>query len=226
MYPSSARSIKSWATRLGTFVPRDRADDPALLAAIARGDRQSMELLYRRHASSLRWVANVMLGFATEAEDLLHDVYCEAYAKAGSYEPARGSVATWLLMRLRSRALDYLKSPRVKRAVSLGDEHLNGAQFATEDNPATHYLTLVLRRNLAALPRSRRQLLYLIFYGDLNQPQVADQLRLPLGTVKSRLARTLQQLRGDLPERPPAPRPARLPRRPAARLDTVICTEV
>ena len=190
-------SVKNWAARLGIYFPKERPQDVELLTAVARGDRQSMGSLYLRYGPALQCVAKVMLGSETEAEDLLHDVFCEAWEKAGTYEPTRGSVGTWLLVRLRSRAIDRIKSPRCRRLVSLQKEHLEAAQGASEDSPATMYMALVTRRNLAKLPGIQRQLLKLLFYDDLNAVEVADELQIPLGTVKSRVSRMLGHLRGD-----------------------------
>lgn len=197
MQTSYFRSAKRWAARLGVYFPKNRATDAALLAAVARGDRKSLDRLYRRYAPALRYVAKTMLGSAAEAEDLLHDVFQEAWEKAGSYQPERASVGTWLLVRLRSRALDRKKSPRYARTLSLHHVKLDAEQTASGDNPAANYLNLVARRNLAALPGGQRQLLQLLFYRDLSATEVADELNIPVGTVKSRLAQTLVRLRRD-----------------------------
>ena len=197
MHVSFAGSIKSWASRLGVHMPTEQPDEAALLDAIAHGDRRSMDKLYRRYVSILQLAAEALLTSEAEAEDLVHDVFCEAWQKAGTYQPARGSVAAWLLLRLRSRALDRIRSPRSWRMVALDNLRSDAEQLATADNPAANYLTLVACRNLAALPGGQRQLLQLLFYNNLTAVEVASELRIPLGTVKSRLRRTLGCLRGD-----------------------------
>ena len=190
-------SVKSWAARLGVYFPKERLHDQELLAAVARGNRKPMESLYLRYGPALHCIAKIMLGSETEAEDLVHDVFCEAWEKAGSYEQSRGSVGTWLLIRLRSRALDRIKSPRCRRLIPLERVHLETAQSTSQDSPSATYLTIVTRRNLAKLPVIQRRILQLLFYDDLSTSEVADELQIPLGTVKSRLSRTLGHLRGD-----------------------------
>lgn len=204
MQTSYVRSARGWAARLGIYFPKNRPIDSALIDAVAHGDRKSMDHLYRRYAPALRCVAQNMLGNHAEAEDLLHDVFQEAWEKAGSYEPARASVGTWLLVRLRSRALDRLKSPRYRRRLSLHHGKLDEEQSVSEDSPLASYLTLVARRNLAALPSGQRQLLQLVYYRDLSAVEVADELKIPVGTVKSRLAQTLGRLGREAHQ--PAPR--------------------
>ncbi|HEY2216370.1 MAG TPA: sigma factor, partial [Solirubrobacteraceae bacterium] len=70
----------------------------------AAGDRAALGLLYDRFAPSMLAVGQRILGSAREAEDLVHDVFLEAWLRARYYDPARGSVRTWLMLRLRSRA--------------------------------------------------------------------------------------------------------------------------
>src|SRR5262245_50133881 len=80
--------------------------DTVLVAAVAAGDRGALARLYDRYAVTLLAVGQRILGGRREAEDLVHDVFLEAWRQASGYDPARGTVRAWLLVRLRSRALD------------------------------------------------------------------------------------------------------------------------
>lgn len=215
MHASFDGFIKSWAIRLGVGLPSAQPDEAELLTAIAHGDRLSMDKLYRRYNSTLQLVAKALLPSEAEAEDLVHDVFCEAWQKAEAYRPARGSVVAWLLLRLRSRACDRMRSPRSWRMVPLDAMSSDAEPLATTDSAGASYLTLVAWRNLAALPGGQRQLLELLFYHNLTAVEAAGELRLPLGTVKSRLRRTLDGLRGD---------PAQLRSMAARRADSAACS--
>jgi RNA polymerase sigma-70 factor, ECF subfamily len=198
------RFVKKWASRLHVHLPAARAQDAVLLRAIAAGDTLSMAPLYQRYRASLLRISAIALGSEAEAEDLFHEVFYEACAKAGSYDPQRSSVGTWLLMRLRSRAIDQLRSARITKRSSLGDADRAVVQPATTDSPVASYLGWVTRRNIAALPSKQQQLLRLIYCCEHSLPEVAAQLKVPLGTAKSRLARTLAHLgrideAGELP---------------------------
>src|ERR1041384_4542034 len=103
--------------------PSDDADDEGLVAAIAGGDRAALATLYERHASLLLGLALRIVREKREAEDLLHDVFLEAWRSAGDFDPKRGRVRTWLAIRMRSRALDLQKSARVSR--NTGDAGLD-----------------------------------------------------------------------------------------------------
>src|SRR5690242_21826103 len=91
------------------------AEDAALVAAMAAGDRGALAKLYDRHGGLLLGMALKIVRERREAEDLLHDVFLEAWRSAKDFDPKRGRVRTWLAIRMRSRALDHQKSARVSR---------------------------------------------------------------------------------------------------------------
>ena len=84
--------------------------DERLIAAVAEGNRDALGELYDRFAPSMLAVALRMLGSSREAEDVVQDVFLEAWQRAAHYDRARGTVRTWLMLRLRSRTLDRLRS--------------------------------------------------------------------------------------------------------------------
>src|ERR1043165_3257062 len=103
--------------------PPEDADDEVLVAAMAAGDRAAMATLYERHSALLLGLALRIVRERREAEDLLHDVFLEAWRTAKDFDPKRGRVRTWLAIRMRSRALDLQKSARVSR--NAGDAGLD-----------------------------------------------------------------------------------------------------
>jgi RNA polymerase sigma-70 factor (ECF subfamily) len=177
--------------------PRSSTDDAALIARLARGDRAALAELYDRYAPPLLAVARRMLGSGREAEDLLHDVFLEAWRSAHDYDPVRGSVRAWLVMRCRSRALDRMRATsRAKVVLSERGEMPERLEPAPD---------LTLRRDqekalaaLAALAPEQRQVLELAYFSGLSAAEIAEALDIPIGTVKSRTARGLAQLRQGL----------------------------
>ena len=138
-----------------------------------------------------------MLGDASDAEDVLHDVFVESWQKLASFDQARGSVRIWLLVRLRSRVIDRLGSHHRRRLVPLPDEGFEPAPCAAADHPAAKYLATVVRRDCAALPAQQRQLIDQLYVYDMTLTEIAAELRVPVGTVKSRLNRVLSILRRE-----------------------------
>jgi RNA polymerase sigma-70 factor (ECF subfamily) len=170
--------------------------DDALIQAIAGGDRDALGLLYDRYASIMIALGKRIVKDAREAEDLVHDVLLEVWRQAADHDPARGSVRAWILMRLRSRALDRRKSPRVARAVAL--DHAGETAQAGDEDPALAPDRARVRRALAELPAEQRAVLELGYYEGLSSTEIAARVAVPVGTVKSRVAAGLAKLRSEL----------------------------
>ncbi|HVY39799.1 MAG TPA: sigma-70 family RNA polymerase sigma factor [Polyangia bacterium] len=172
-----------------------RTEDPALVAAVAQGNREALGALYDLHAPLLFGLARRMLGNAAAAEDLLHDVFLEVWQHASEYSPDRGSVRSWLLVRTRSRALDRLgrgaRESRVTQHLSLASE----GEASLAPSPALSLDGARLRRLLGTLPAELVAVLDLTYFEGLSATEIAQRLGIPTGTVKSRLARALETLR-------------------------------
>ncbi|MDB4967653.1 MAG: polymerase sigma-70 factor [Myxococcales bacterium] len=178
--------------------------DVTLISGAAAGDRDCLAALYDRYAPALLAIGRRILGDRREAEDLLHDVFIEVWRQAADYDEARGSVRAWLLMRMRSRALDRRKAAVFSKradlpapeavAATVGDAH-------SGEDPELGADRTAVRRALAELPAEQRQVLELGYFEGLSSSEIAERLRAPIGTVKSRVAAALTKLRqGLMPE--------------------------
>jgi RNA polymerase sigma-70 factor (ECF subfamily) len=177
------------------------ASDVALVAAMARGDAEALGALYDRYAPILLSLIERIAARGAEAEDLVHDVFLETWRRAGDYDPARGSVKSWLLLRARSRALDHKKSARVARRAGGSDsaciEELEDSAAEPSFGPDRARLREVLLR----LPPDQRTVLLLGYFEGMSSSEIAERVGIPLGTVKSRVAAALATLRQTLAER-------------------------
>lgn len=182
--------------------------DRELLRAVAAGDEGAVGRLYDRYAGLLMAVARRMLGNPSEAEDLVHDVFVEAWRNAVHYDPARGTVRTWLLVRCRSRALDRLRSPRRSRATDLAE--VPESPTGPEADPSREADRTRLRSGIGMLKPEHRVLIELAYFHGLSSREIADKEGLPLGTVKSRIAAAMRKLRAALAD-PSSPQGARPP---------------
>ncbi len=170
-------------------------DDPAAeaeLAALARlGDREAFGELYDRLAPLLLGVALRFLREAPEASDLVHDVFLEAWLHVREYDPARASVRTWLLLRLRSRALDRLGRAEAIRTEPLGASGAAGRIASREPSVVD---ALAVRGALLSVPPDVRDALERTYVLGHSAREIAEELGVPVGTVKSRISRGLAAL--------------------------------
>ena len=158
---------------------------------MVRGDRRAVAELYARHARALYSLAHAILKSPQEAEDLIHDVFLEAWHRSEDYSEVRGTVRAWLLMRARSRALDRLKTNGSQRAVTVETCSLPDASAALGDQ-------LRLRDLLSQMPEVQREVLLLGYFEGLSSVEIAARLGIPTGTVKSRTRAALGALRASL----------------------------
>ncbi|MET0340188.1 MAG: sigma-70 family RNA polymerase sigma factor [Polyangiales bacterium] len=162
--------------------PGDR-EDAALVARARDGDVDAFAAVYDRHARGVLAVLARIVGQPSEAQDLLHDVFIEAWQGVRTYDPSRASVRVWLTMRARARALDRLRRVERDRAARarLAEDVQAPAPMAERD--------LALREALATLEPPVREAVELTYFEGLTAGEVGARTSTPEGTVRSRLAR-------------------------------------
>jgi len=176
-------------------------DDAELVQGMARGDAAALGQLYDRHVAVMVALAARILGRSAEVEDLVHEVFLETWRRAADYDAERASVRGWLLLRTRSRALDLKKSARLSRQVANGEAAWLEQLSAPGADPALGAERGQLQRALLTLTEQQRQILLLGYFEGRSSGEIAQLLAIPLGTVKSRVATALAQLRAALAPR-------------------------
>lgn len=168
-----------------------------LLQAVASGDRQAFESLYRQMSPHLFAIALRMLRRRSWAEEVLHDSFIIVWHRAASYNPELSAPGTWLTHIVRHRAIDCLRL----RENNLGgfdesEDHEALASVAS-DAEQLHSSIEVQRLNecLGHLPVDQRQSVMLAYYQGLSHGEIAAWLQQPLGSVKSWIRRALEHLK-------------------------------
>ncbi len=176
-----------------------QATDALDVAGMARGDRAALATLYDRYAGILLGLGLRILGDRREAEDVVHDVFLEAWGAAATYDPTRGTVSTWLVLRMRSRTLDRVRSAGRSRTFVSDDpnSHITLAAQATTDHHGAAD-AVAMRSALLQLPVEQRRVLELGYFGGMSSSEIAEEVGVSIGTVKSRTAAGLSKLRTRL----------------------------
>lgn len=170
-------------------------DDTELIDGVARGDPEALGRLYDRYAAFLFAVGLRILNNRQEAEDVLHDVFMEIWRKADQYQACRGSVRTWLVLRMRSRALDRVRSAPYAKSAPIPPELPENAAKAIPGDPALACDCQAIRKGMSKLSTEQRAIMALAYFQGLSASEIAARFQLPLGTVKTRMREALKILR-------------------------------
>jgi RNA polymerase sigma-70 factor (ECF subfamily) len=176
-------------------------DDRLAVDRMAQGDTSSLAVLYDRHARAIYSLAIRILSDAAEAEDVVQDVFTQAWRQASRYDAARAPVAGWLLIITRARSLDRLRRRRSRITATELDErtpHPRDPDPNQELQAITAEQAERLRGALGALPDGQRTAIELAYYQGLTQTDIAERLQQPLGTIKTRIRTGLLKLRAAL----------------------------
>ena len=176
----------------------DGPDDTVLVAALTRGDKTALAQIYDRHAGLLLALGLRVLGDRTLAEDVLHDVFLEAWHHAADFDPTRGTVRAWLVTRMRSRSLDRRASAVRQRRLAEEMKVETDAGPAGTGSDVSPLDSERVRSQIAGLAPELSTVIEMAYFEGLSSSEIAGRLAIPIGTVKSRMARALASLREGL----------------------------
>jgi RNA polymerase sigma-70 factor (ECF subfamily) len=170
------------------------------MGAVQAGDVATFERAYDEHSRGVFAVAWRVLGDATQAQDVVQDVFLRLWRDPGRFDAGRGPMGHYLRMVARSRALDVWREGQVAgrakqrlRILAAADEgRLEERPVAATERRAG---SAVVRRALMRLPDAQREAIVLAYWGGLTADQIACNSGVPVGTVKSRIRLGLLKLR-------------------------------
>jgi len=178
--------IPSAGTSPISFEASRDASDPVLIEAIAKGDKQALQALYRRHNVKVYRFALRFIRDEAAAEDVVSEVFIDVWRQAERFE-RRSQVSTWLLAIARNKALSMLR----RRAETALDEEV--AEFIEDpsDDPEVtlqkQERSAVLRSCLEQLSPAHREIIDLVYYHEKSIDEVAEVVGVPANTVKTRM---------------------------------------
>lgn len=175
--------------------------DTELFHALKAGQPDALGILYDRYASLVFGLALKILKNPQEAEDLTQEIFL-TLLRSDNYNPARGSLSSFLTIMTRSRAIDKLR----RRGTNLKFLERWRQTMTTEETGSLTPFEMaslgersqVVREALSQLSENQRQILEMAYYEGLSQSEISQRLDIPLGTVKTRARQGLLKLRQNL----------------------------
>ncbi len=165
------------------------AEDDRLADAFAAYEPAAFDRVYTRYAGLLEVVAARVLGTTADARDCVHDALARVWERR-LYRRERGPLRAFLVVCVRNDALTHVRADARHRTI---EAHALPDAVPQDDRPDPIDVAR-LRRAIELLPSGQRDALSLAYYASLSQTEIAERLRVPLGTVKSRLAAAVRAL--------------------------------
>ncbi|MGZ6546065.1 MAG: sigma-70 family RNA polymerase sigma factor [Actinomycetota bacterium] len=178
-------------------------EDLELHRRLTAGDREAFDEIYRRYASSAYGLAYRLTGQQILAQDVVHDAFLALWRAPEAFDPARGVFRTFFLSLVHHRAVDTIRREerlrkRSERAANL--EPLTGEDVAEDvvDEAFLGVRRREVRQALTTLPPEQRQVLEMAYFQGYTQAMIAEELGIPIGTVKTRTLAAMRKLRRAL----------------------------
>lgn len=172
----------------------------ATLARIPRGDRAALQTVYRLTSAKLFGVCLRILGERADAEDVLQEVYVTVWRRAADFDPDRSSPMTWLIAIARNRAIDRLRADKQARRMEPIDAASEVADAGLRADAALESSEANIRLHgcLDELADHERTALRSAFFDGNTYEELAEQMDVPLGTMKSWIRRGMMKLKACL----------------------------
>lgn len=176
-------------------------EDGQVIALVAERDAGALEVLYERYGKVAYSLARRILADETLAQDVVQEVFLSLWRDAGRFDPARGTVSTYLLSMTHHRSVDVVRREEKVRRHRGPEEALefeSNPKDNVEEQVETAERRAEVRAALAQLPAPQREALLLAYFGGYTQREVAVLVGVPLGTVKTRMAAGMRKLKDSL----------------------------
>jgi len=176
-----------------------RAEEAALLVRIREQDERAIEALYERYSGPLYSLAYQVTGGDRFAQDVVQEVFVAVWKNAGRFDPARGSLSSWLFALARHKAIDLVRrEANVRRHTADVDLELEEAADDVDQEAWRRVRRDAVRAAMTELPEAQRVALEMAFFGGLTHVEASEALGIPLGTAKTRIRTALLRLRDIL----------------------------
>jgi RNA polymerase sigma-70 factor (ECF subfamily) len=171
-----------------------------LLGRVATGDEVAFGELYDQVSGRVLGLVRRLLKDFAQSEEVTQEIFLEVWQNATRYDPAKGSATTWILTMAHRRAVDRIRSSQSSRD---RDSRIGRRDLETDYDSVSEFVEIRVENErvqqaLQRLTQLQRQAVTLAYYGGYSHSEVAELLKVPVGTVKTRLRDGMIRLRDEL----------------------------
>ncbi|MBI1226734.1 MAG: sigma-70 family RNA polymerase sigma factor [Bacteroidetes bacterium] len=161
---------------------------------LSQRDKRGISLLYDHYSIPLYGIVRRMIPYEEVAQDVLQEVFVKIWENADKYDREKGRLFTWVSQVTRNAAIDWLRSP-ANRQKGFYPTDNQSIENILPNETASDISDSGLQKTIDGLENSYRQLIQLAYFKGYTQVEIAKELAMPLGTVKTRIRAAIHELR-------------------------------
>ena len=166
-----------------------------LVSLLQSKDAQAFNYLYDNYSAALYGIIYKMVEEKELAEDILQEAFVKIWNGFTNYDSTKGRLFTWMLNIARNLTIDMLRSKGYKKQAKIQSFENSVNSVADTSGGTTQFDSLGIRRHLTLLKNDQKQIIDLAYFSGFTQEEIAKQLSIPLGTVKTRMRTAIMELR-------------------------------
>lgn len=183
------RLLSSFVTNIKKY------NEQELVAMLQQQDQHAFDYLYENYSPALYGVIFRMVEDKELAEDLLQDAFVKLWNNFTNYDSSKGRLFTWMLNLTRNLTIDTLRSKSYRKQKKIQNDENSVDNVSDQAYKVDKFDTIGLRKHLSLLKNDQKQIIDLAYFSGFTQDEIAKQLAIPLGTVKTRMRAAITELR-------------------------------
>jgi RNA polymerase sigma factor (sigma-70 family) len=166
-----------------------------LVALLQRRDQTAFAYLYDNYSAALNGVIARMVDDSQLAEDILQETFVKIWNNFGQYDAAKGRLFTWMINITRNLTIDTLRSKGYKKQQKISQDENFVSSTQDKNFSTTKFDTIGIRKQVQNLKPDQKIIIDLAYFGGYTQEEISKEMRIPLGTVKTRMRTAIIELR-------------------------------
>jgi RNA polymerase sigma factor (sigma-70 family) len=166
-----------------------------LIAMLQNQDASAFSYLYDNYATALSGVIMRMVDDVQLAEDILQETFVKIWKNFGQYDSSKGRLFTWMINITRNYTIDTLRSKGYKKQQKISEDENVVSNYRDKQFSTTQFDSIGLRKQVQTLKPDQKIIIDLAYFGGYTQEEISKEMKIPLGTVKTRMRSAIMELR-------------------------------